>query len=171
MIKSEDKLKKFRELLGKGNSKSISRAVSLLRDEPSFEGAIGLLVSYYDGSDDISVKASIEEFLNDLKDQAAAGEVISELRKDWKDETVSMLVASCWQSGLDYSRFGLDFAKIFLRADYVTAIECITVIEECAGELSGPEKKEIIELLDNNPFAGRNEKEPLRTEFRSILSR
>lgn len=171
MIKSEEKLKKLKELLDKGNPKSICKAVGLLRNEPSFEGAIGLVVSFYNESDDLPVKTAIAEFLNDLKDQSAAPEVISELRKVWKDETVSMLVASCWQSGLDYSQYSRDFAEMFLKADYITAIECLTVIEEAAGELSSTEKEEIIELLDNNPFARSNEKEQLKIEFLSILKR
>ena len=50
---------------------------------------------------------------------------MNEIRKPWKDDTISMLVSSCWQSGLDYSEYSMDFAKVFLKGDYVTAIECL----------------------------------------------
>ena len=79
--------------------------------------------------------------MNDLKDQTACEEVIKEIRKQWKADTISMLVSSCWQSGLNYSDYSLDLAKVFLKGDYVTAIECLTVIEESVHELSRPKKR------------------------------
>ena len=89
--------------------------------------------------------------MNDLKDQSACEEVINEIRKQWKPDTISMLVSSCWQSGLNYSEYSLDLAKIFLTGDYVTAIECLTVIEESAHELSRERKNEIIKLIEESP--------------------
>ncbi len=68
-------------------------------------------------------------------------EVINEIRKPWKSDTISMLVSSCWQSGLNYSDYSLDLAKVFLRGDYVTAVECLTVIEESVHEMSKPDKR------------------------------
>ena len=52
-----------------------------------------------------------------------------------------MLVSSCWQSGLNYSEYSTDLAEVFLKGDYVTAIECLTVIEESVNELSKAEKR------------------------------
>ena len=65
----------------------------------------------------------------------------------WKPDTISMLVSSCWQSGLDYSAYSLDLAKVFLKGDYVTAIECLTVIEESVPEMSKERKDEIMKIL------------------------
>ncbi|MCK7536379.1 MAG: hypothetical protein MZV63_38065 [Marinilabiliales bacterium] len=60
-------------------------------------------------------------------------EIIAEIQKAMESTTQSaMLVSSCWQSGLDYSDYSADFAKVFLKGDYATSIECITVIEESA---------------------------------------
>ena len=64
-----------------------------------------------------------------------------------------MLVSSCWQSGLNYSDYSLDLAKSFLKGDYVTAIECLTVIEESVHELSREKKDEIIKSLEENPLS------------------
>ena len=80
-----------------------------------------------------------------------------------------MLVASCWQSGLDYSEYSGDLAEVFLRSDYVTALECLTVIEESAHELSPAKRKEIIKIIEEYPVHPSNEKKGLTHELISIL--
>jgi len=130
-----------------------------------------LLTAYFDNTDDNEVKKTIELFMNDIKDQSVTKEIISEIRKDWKAGTISMLISSCWQSGLDYSEYSSDLADVFLRSDYVTAIECLTVIEEFAQQLSTDKKESIIKKIDNSPFAHRKEKAELTSELLAILAR
>ena len=149
----------------------IAESIEILRQEKPFEGAIGLLTAFYDNTDDISIRKSIAGFMNDLKDQSVCQEVITEIRKPWKNDTISMLVSSCWQSGLDYSEYSLDLAKIFLKGDYVTAIECLTVIEESVHELNKEQKDEVIKLIEDNPFPTGNEKSTLTLELLTILSK
>ena len=170
MLKSEKKFKELAEIFNKDNNIVITEAIELLRREKPFQGAIGLLTSLYDKSDDFSVKKAISGFMNDLKDQSACEEVIAEIRKEWKSDTISMLVSSCWQSGLNYSDYSIDLAKIFLLGDYITAIECLTVIEESVSTLSREKKEEVIELIRNNPFPPHNEKITLTFELLSILN-
>ena len=136
MIKSDKKIKLLNEILNKDNNIMITEAIELLRQEKPFEGAIGLLTAYYDKTNDFSIRKTITGFMNDLKDQSVCQEVIEEIRKQWKSDTISMLVSSCWQSGLNYSNFSIDLTKVFLEGDYITAIECLTVIEESVHNLS-----------------------------------
>jgi hypothetical protein len=171
MIKSEEKLKQLASILDKDNNILISESIKLLREELPFEGAIGLLTSYYNKTDDFSIRRTIEGFMNDLKDQSACIEVINEIRKNPKEDTTSMLVSSCWQSGLDYSEYSIDLAGIFMTGGYVTAIECLTVIEESANKLSAGKRKEIIKLLENSPQSHFNEKKELTLELLDILNR
>jgi hypothetical protein len=171
MIKSEKKIKELAEILIKENNLVISAAIEHLRLEIPFEGAIGLLTAYYDKTSDASVKRTISGFLNDLKDQAASGEIINEIRKNWKPDTISMLVSSCWQSGLNFADYSADLAKIFLTGDYVTAIECLTVIEETVNDLSIEQRNEVIKLIEETPFSTGNEKTTLTNELLTILSR
>jgi len=85
-------------VLGKKNSLQIVQAVKSLREEESFEGAIGLLAEIFDTSDDKNVCRAISDFFNDIKDLSARSEIIAEIRKQWNDDTISMIVSSCWQS-------------------------------------------------------------------------
>jgi hypothetical protein len=171
MIKSEKKLKKLVETLNKDNNISITDTIELLRKEKPFEGAIGLLTAFYNKTDDMSIRKTIAGFINDLKDQTACEEVIKEIRKDWNPDTISMLVSSCWQSGLNYSVYSPDLARVFLTSDYVTAIECLTVIEDSVNELSKSLKDEIINIIQESPVSQDNEKKPLIFELISILER
>ncbi|MCX6325379.1 MAG: hypothetical protein NT144_01820 [Bacteroidia bacterium] len=171
MIISKKKYKDLASVLCKDNNILISKAIGLLREAQPFEGAIGLLTSFYNKTDDYSIRKTIGEFMNDLKDQSAAKEVINEIRKQWKADTTSMLVSSCWQSGLDYSDYAPDLAKIFLKADYVTAIECLTVIEDSSEDITRKTKDEMIKIIEKNPVSPENEKTALTIELLSILGR
>jgi hypothetical protein len=171
MIRSEKKVRDLALLLERDNYLLISEAIGLLREEQSFEGAIGLLTAFYDRTDNHPVKRIIENFMNDLKDPSTRAEVITELRKAWNPDTISMLVSSCWQSGLDYSEYSLDLTNIFLSCDYVTAIECLTVMEETVKNLTRKKKDEIIKIIEESTPSPINEKRTLNYEMLSILRR
>jgi len=169
MIKSEKKVKELSLLLSGKNNIPIEEGIGLLRNEEPFEGAIGLLTSLYDKTDDNSLRKCIEGFMNDLKDQSVSSEVITEIRKPFKQSTISMLIASCWQSGLNYSEYSDDLVNIFLKGDYVTALECLTVIEESVHELSLAKRKDIIDFIEEYPVKPSNEKSGLIHELIIIL--
>jgi hypothetical protein len=169
MIRSEKKLKQLAAVLERKDNLLISEAVRLLRDEQPFEGAIGLLTSLYDRSDDISVRKAVGEFMNDIKDQTAVNEVISEIGKEWKPQTLSMLAASCWQSGLDYSSHVTDLARIFAKCDFATAVECFTVIEESADQLTPATKSEIKAIIADASAYASDEKRKLTIELVKVL--
>lgn len=171
MIKSDAKLKKLSSVFSDKNNKLIIEAIELLRDEQPFEGAIGLLVSLYDRTGEDDIRRATESFMNDLKDQSAAAEVISEIRRRWKPQTISMLVSSCWQSGLNYSSFSSDLADVFLIGDYVTAVECMTVIEEFIDDVDRNKKDEIIKKIEQNTLTAGKEKTALTLELIAILRR
>ena len=171
MIKSEKRIKELDKILNKDNNKAITEAIDLLRQEKPFEGAIGLLTAFFDKTNDFSIRKNITGFMNDLKDQSVCQEVLNEIRKQWKPDTISMLVSSCWQSGLNYSEYSLDLAKVFLKGDYITAIECLTVIEESVRELSKATKEEIMKMLEVTHISQINEKKELTLELIAILER
>ena len=127
------------------------------------------LAGLYDVTEDISVQNAIRDFLNDLKDQSVSTEVIQEIRKPFRQETLSMLVSSCWQSRLDYSEFSDDIINTFLTSDYIVALECLTVIEESAFRLSREKKNEMIEYIGKYTGKFSSEKEDLTKELIYIL--
>jgi hypothetical protein len=170
MDKSDKKLKELEILLNKDDKTLITETLELLRKEKAFEGVVGILTARFNKSDDREIKAAIELFMNDIKDPLVRPEIMTELKKQWKSGTISMLVSSCWQSGLDYSEYSSDFVNLFLNGDYVTAIECLTVISESAHNISPVEKDLMINTLRDNPLMNSDEKSALTLELISILS-
>ena len=170
MIKSEKRLKELASVLNKENNILINDEIRLLREEHPFEGAISLLTSFYNRTDDVLMRKTIEGFMNDLKDQSACPELISEIKKPWKPDTISMLVASCWQCGLDFSDYSLDLTKVFMEGDYVTALECLTVIEESVHKLTRERKDAMIDIIEKSSGTTVNEKTALSLELVSILN-
>lgn len=171
MIKSDKKLKELDTVLSKGNNIDIDQAIRKLRDEEPFSGAISLLVKLYDSNIDKSLSKLIQEFFNDIKHQAVCPEIIEEICKPWKQDTISMLVSSCWQSGLDYSDYLSDITAIFLNGDYCTAIECLTLIEKSVNKSSREQKDKIISIIQNSALAFTHEKNSLTQELISILEK
>ncbi len=171
MIRAGKKLRELSAILGKRNKVQVSEAIKMLREEEPYEGIIGLLASFYNETEEESIQKTIEKFFNDLKDQSGRPEVIAEIRRPWKSNTISMLVASCWQSGLYYSDYLVDMTKVFLKGDFATAIECMTVIEESVHNSSRERKDEIINILMESSLSYINDKSPLTLELITILER
>ncbi len=164
-----NKRKELEHILSKGNFVKINEAIKSLREETPIRGAIELLVSHYESSSDLEVKRLIRDFLNDLKDQASCVEVIEEINKNHSPGTKAMLIASCWESGLDYSGFMSDFAELFISGDYSTAVECFTVIESSAGNLTQVEKAALIRQIKENASRVSGEKTALAMELLYFL--
>jgi hypothetical protein len=169
MTNPQNKRKELEHILNREDFVKITESINMLRDESPFSGAIELLVAFYNKSDNSSVKRLINDFLNDLKDQSLCGEVVAEIKKDIKPETLRMLVSSCWQSGLNYSGYSSDFAYLFLAGDYMTAIECFTVIESSMHNMTKSEKKTIIKIIQEGSASDTGEKTALALELISVL--
>lgn len=171
MIKSEKRLKELDLVLTNGNGLRITEAIDSLRNTPPFEGAIRSLIACYNKSDDSSLRIQIMNFMNDLKDHSAIEEVMTEIKREIIPDTLRMLISSCWQSGLNYSDYTSDFAGIFLSTeDYMTAIECFTVIESSAQHMTQLKKDEIIKMIKENNDPVSDETRTLRLELISMLT-
>jgi len=171
MKRSDTRFKELESALGKGKPLLTEKAIGSLRDAEAFEGAIGLLTAYYDNSDDPRLRRIIESFMNDVKDKDCREEIIAEIRKPWKNDTLAMIASSCWQSGLDYSAYTADFIKVFIEGDFSAALESFTVIEEFVHTLESRVRNEIIEILSKSKIANQSDKAALTKEMITILSR
>jgi len=171
MIKSEKKYKQLSQLFNKDSNILITDAIMNLRDELPFEGAVQLLTDLYDRSSDALIRKTIAEFMNDIKDQSVAVEVIAEVRKKRKPETLAMLVASCWQSPLNYSEYIAEITNLFLSGDLPTAIECLTVIEESTDNMDRKKKDELIAIIIKWPASDNAAKIKLTEELLAILAK
>jgi hypothetical protein len=170
MIRSEKKLKQLNLILAKESPSEVMKAIRDLRSDQPFDGAIALLISYYDKSKNTSIRKLISEFMNDIKEQSASREIVEEIKKDILTDTKRMLISSCWQSGLDYSAFTDVFAGIFISTeDYMTALECFSVIEQSVSRMAKKDKQDILMMISDETLVLLNDKSALRKELVSIL--
>ncbi|NLA49574.1 MAG: hypothetical protein GX876_08950, partial [Bacteroidales bacterium] len=64
-----------------------------------------------------------------------------------------------------------DIVRVFLKGDYTTAIECMTLIEESLRYNTREDKDEAIRTVEKSSEAFRHEKNALSQELISILAR
>jgi hypothetical protein len=170
MNRSVKRLKELDIILNRENVQKITEAIEVLRYGQPLEGAISLLVSLYNRSDDSSIKSLITSFMNDIKDQSACSEVMAEIRKEASTGTLRMLISSCWQSGLNYAEYSADFIEIFLLTDdYLTAFECFTVLEPLVQDIPKSRRDEIIQVIRAKTPVLSNDLRALRLELISVL--
>ncbi|MCU0459263.1 MAG: hypothetical protein MUE37_09290 [Bacteroidales bacterium] len=169
MEHSEKKLAGLGTILNGGKEKEIAERIRLLRSEEPFGGALKLIALYYDQTDNQHIRQIISDLFNDLKEKSARAEVIESVTMVRKQDTRAMLISSCWQSGLDYSEFAKPLAEQFITGDYMTSLECFTVLDTCAGSISHSERDEIVLLLRTDIESFDIPKKKLALELISML--
>ncbi len=171
MLKSEKKLAELKKILSNGKYNEITDRISMLRTEEPFEGAISLLAHFYDESPDKGLKLIISCFFNDMKERSGQAEVIESISSVSNPASKAMLASSCWQSGLDYSEHAVALAELFMVGDYLTSIECFTVLDGCAQLISNSDKSEIIGKIEAGIETFEKDKQQLARELISALKK
>ena len=169
MLKSEKKLAELNKILTNGKYNEINDRISMLRSEEPFAGAIISLAVYFDKTKDEGLKLLISEFFNDMKERSCRAEVIESMASVSNQASKAMLASSCWQSGLDYSDHAVALAEIFIAGDYVTSLECFTVLETCSGTISSTDKSGIISRLENKIDTYDTVKQQLARELIAVM--
>jgi hypothetical protein len=169
MIKSDKKVSELTKSLNNPDVLIVAAAIDFLRDAEPFEGAIGLLVNHYDVCNDLNIKLLIAGFLNDLKDTNVKKEIIDSIRNTKNDDTRSMIITSCWQSGIDYSDRIDDFIDFFMTNNFDIAFECLTVIEQSVENIDQKKKKEIVGKIKKKISKQPSEKTALINELINLM--
>lgn len=169
MEHSEKKLAALDTILNGGKEREIAERIRLLRSEEPFGGALKLLALYYDKTDNQNIRQTISDFFNDLKEKSARTEVIDSVAMVRKQDTRAMLISSCWQSGLDYSEFAKPLAEQFIAGDYMTSLECFTVLDTCIASISEGDRTEVVLLLRSGIESFDIPKKKLALELISML--
>lgn len=170
-MQTEQEKKKIQELKKILHSKDDGKVIAALGElkstgKPSFLPAILELLTT-NGSE--RVKNEVLNFISDLKDDKCVDFIIEYIDQNKSNELVTPLIASCWQSRLNFSNNLLTFAELFITGDYNAALESFTVIEESLWQSS----EEIITecrtfMIDHIADINQNKK-PLYNELIKIL--
>jgi hypothetical protein len=118
---------------------------------------------------DPQVRNEIINLLSEIKSQDAVPMIIASLEKHDFGDYLPAFVAACWQSGLNFSNHLRVFTGLFIQADYMTALESFTVIEESIPFASDQEKIACIHFLKDAEYMVTDEKMPLFRELRKVV--
>jgi hypothetical protein len=118
---------------------------------------------------DPRIRNEILNLLSEIKSQDAVPMIIASLEKEDFGDYLSAFVAACWQSGLDFSNHLRIFSGLFIQADYMTALESFTVIEESIPLASDQEITACIRFLKDAECMVTDEKIPLFRELRKVV--
>ena len=115
------------------------------------------------------VRNEIIRLLGDIKNQDAVPLIVESINNHDFGEYLPTVIAACWQSGLDFSDHLKVFATLFIHADFITALEAYTVIEESIISASDNERIECIRCLRESECLVSDEKLPLFRELRNVI--
>jgi hypothetical protein len=131
--------------------------------------AVEVVVDVLREFSDEKVQKECACFLNDIKDPQAAGLIVAAMKNPQNKGVLHYIVSSAWQNDLDYSIYLSDFVKVLLFADYLSAFEAFTVIENHL-EKTNPETMRLIFNEINQQMDGvQNEKLPMIEGLLSVL--
>ncbi|MCP4313072.1 MAG: hypothetical protein GY790_17575 [Bacteroidetes bacterium] len=142
-----------------GNRTSIMDAMKEIRAGSS----TAILPELFDllmEQEDEEIIEEVSSLLNDLKIQEAAAILAEALENPAYQTITRILTAACWQNGLSYAKYADTFAQLCISADYETAIEAFTVLEEAVGDLE-PEEREKLVLSIKHGMSGTDENKKL----------
>jgi hypothetical protein len=115
------------------------------------------------------VRNEILKLLSEIKSQEAVPLIAESLDKNDFGDYLPSFIAACWQSGLDFSKFLRVFVGLFIQADYKSALEAFTVIEESLNNASEGEIYDCIHFLKEAECMVTDEKLPLFRELRKVV--
>lgn len=115
------------------------------------------------------VRNGVLKLLSEIKSQEAVPLIAESLHQDDFEDYLPAIIAACWQSGLDFSKHLRVFAGIFIRGDYMSALESFTVIEESIPNATDSDILECIRFLKDAECMVSDEKMPLFRELQKVV--
>ncbi len=76
-----------------------------------------------------------DEALKLLKENNAQAFMLSAITKTKNPEQKALLIAACWETGLDFSKDYLFFIDLICHENFVVSFEAFTVIQEMEAEI------------------------------------
>ena len=121
-------IKEIRSGLSSNDSRILLNTLQEVKNSGS-PAVIPELVSLLRNTQLKEIRDHVVSILNHLKNQSSAEELVRQIRQESQQDVMAWLVSACWKNGLNYSDYIDDFIEVFVRSDYITALDALTVIE------------------------------------------
>jgi len=127
------------------------------------------LLGVYSNTDNAEIVTSSLDLLNDLHDQNCEEVIVNFLISCNNDVKKKQVVASCWQSAINYSKSLTLFSNIFVEGNLETAIEAFSVIDNCVDQATQENVLQVKEIIEGNYNTMSVEKQGLADAILDIL--
>lgn len=151
--------KKIKDLLSELASKDEKRQIKAVKalkvcgNETIIEPLLTVLVS----NPSPALESEIVDLLNTIKSTKVPAEIAKALQNSRFISVRLTLLASIWNSGLDYRPFLTEIVTAGVEGEMLHALECITIIENIEDELSEDQLFEPLIVLTNYIASNKSE--------------
>jgi hypothetical protein len=113
-------------------------------------------------------EGEIVSFFNDLKSNDSVYPIMDALKNEGYQHIHTLLLSTVWNSQVDYTEYLVDFVAIAVKGDFMTALECLTIIEnlECPFE----EQQFFEAQIELSEYASVQNKEPQKERIMSEIA-
>lgn len=160
--------KQYISQLKSGNTELVINTIQEIREK----GRINIIPEIIDlilqpGNTDIQQACTM--LLNDLKDKEAIKYIVAALKDEKYKSIFGILLASCWQNGMDYHEHINLFAELFIKSDYIVALEAFTVIEETIAQCEDKQISSVLNKLVSHNETITEDKEALQKALIEVI--
>jgi len=168
--------KRLKALLVDFTSKDLDKKIAAVQAMKMHgnETVIEALVKELSSTKHEELKEEIIELLNNTKSSLVPAKIIACLENKKYANCRQILLASIWNSGLDYREFLPQILTATLEGDIMDALECVTIVENFEGVPEDEELNEALVILGNYLSEQKKESSPkidLLIELGAMLKR
>ena len=145
-------------------------AIYYLRNKIQSAGYIPEVINLLYETKNDNIRRESYFFLADMKDASGIPFIIEALKNRQYQPIWHEIIATCWQSCLNFSGYLETFIEIFLEEDYLTALESFSVIEQSIIYLEDERREHYRNYLISNLEDIKEDKRPLAKELINIMS-
>jgi hypothetical protein len=114
------------------DSKAQLKAVTALKTEGNRK-VLNALAYLLATNKDASFEKEILEIFSSLKDSASNAEIILILKNEELVSIRQKVLSTIWNTQIDYSYYLADFVEIACEGDFLTTLDCLTIMEAMLG--------------------------------------
>jgi predicted Zn-ribbon and HTH transcriptional regulator len=154
-LKSSDSLKiteALKFVRESGDNKLLEQVLIILRD-----------------TDNSDIRLEVINLINDLRNKDCKSVIFNALNDDTYALVHKYIISSCWQNAIDFSDDIMLFIDMLPSADFETAIEIFSVVDNFIEEITEDDKQKILELLNKTSESVDENKQALLLELQKLI--
>jgi len=167
---TNEKQKALISALKKSSDEEVMAMLIDLKEQGELFYVKTLLEILIENRSELLNKALIE-YLSDIKLQDAVTIISDFVSENYADKDVNDIVVVSWQSRLDFSKHLNPYIQILINANYKTAFEAFTVIENSIDSLSADELTQYGSTIKKAVQKSNRDKQLLLLEMISVLEK